>query len=136
MMALRYILLFFVAWVSSCKPVASGPDGQGTGKARVLSVKDFLEAYRKEPAGEAMLIDLRTPPEFNDGFVPGAVMINFLEDDIDLQLGGLDKSKTYYLYCQEQSRSTRCQRKMEDMGFNRVYIMQGGYEAYLHSGSK
>lgn len=133
-MAWRLAFLIFFTWSAACKPSVSGSAPPGKKDSRALNVQDFLEAYRKEPAGQAMLIDLRTPPEFEDGFIPGAVMINYLEDDIDLQLGRLDKSKTYYIYCQQEGRSVLCIQKMENMGFKKVYLMKGGYDAFLLSG--
>ena len=78
-----------------------------------------------------MLLDLRTPPEFNDGYIKGAVMINFLEDDIDSQLNKLDKTKKYFIYCQQGARSSRCMEKMKGMGFTQVYNLLDGYAGYL-----
>ncbi|MBK7608257.1 MAG: rhodanese-like domain-containing protein [Saprospiraceae bacterium] len=57
-----------------------------------LSIEQFMSAYGRERKASAMLIDVRTPPECNDGYINGAVMINFLDDDLDKQLGMLDKN--------------------------------------------
>lgn len=101
-----------------------------------LEVIPFMERYHKAPKSDVMLIDLRTPPEFDDGYIPGAVMINYLENDIDQQLSLLDKNKTYFIYCLQGARSSKCLDKMAAMGFTKVYNMIGGYELYLKSGVK
>lgn len=104
--------------------------------ANDLEVKAFLDQFHAMGKSEAMLIDLRTPPEFDDGYIPGAILINYLESDIDHQLGLLDKSRTYFIYCQQGARSTKCLDKMAALGFTKTYNLLGGYEAYLRSGLK
>lgn len=97
---------------------------------KTLELMEFMSSYLKEKTGEAMLIDLRTPPEFDSGYIKGAVLINYLEDDIDHQLNLLDKTKKYYIYCAQGGRSGKCMDKMKKMGFTQVSNLQGGYEAY------
>jgi rhodanese-related sulfurtransferase len=78
-----------------------------------------------------MLIDLRTPPEFEAGTINGAVMINFLDSDIDQQLDKLDRNKSYYVFCEQGARSKKCMDKMKGMGFKRVYNLVGGYNEMM-----
>jgi len=101
-----------------------------------LDVQTFLKNFRQQSKTEAMLIDLRTPPEFDDGYIPGAILINFLESDIDQQLSLLDKNKTYFIYCLQGARSSKCLDKMHTKGFTKVFNLIGGYEAYQLSGIK
>jgi rhodanese-related sulfurtransferase len=104
-----------------------------------LEVQPFLDNLRrldKSDKSQVMLIDMRTPPEFDDGYIPGAIMINYLENDIDQQLGQLDKNKTYFVYCQQGARSSKGVDKMLAMGFKKIYYLIGGYEAYQSSGLK
>lgn len=101
-----------------------------------LEVLPFLDNLRRLDKSQAMLLDMRTPPEFDDGYIPGAIMINFLENDIDQQLGQLDKNKTFFVYCQQGARSSKGVDKMLAMGFKKIYYLIGGYEAYQSSGLK
>lgn len=100
------------------------------GEIKDLPLQEFMKRYSQESKESAVLIDVRTPPEYNDGYIKGAIMINFLDEDIDKQLGMLDKSKTYYLYCQQGGRSTKCMNKMKAMGFKTIFNLIGGYSAY------
>ncbi len=96
-----------------------------------LPVNDFLDLYSKETKQSAMLIDLRTPPEYQDGYIPGAVMINFLDAEFDHQLSLLNKNTRYYIYCQQGGRTDKCIPKLKALGFQNVYLLKGGYEAFL-----
>ncbi len=96
-----------------------------------LALIDFMRSYTSETAGNAMLIDLRTPPEFESGTINGAVMINFLDSDIDQQLNKLDRNKSYYLFCEQGARSKKCMEKMKSMDFKKVYNLVGGYNAMM-----
>jgi phage shock protein E len=99
-----------------------------------IPVEEFIKSYRSAPEGTAMLLDVRTPPEYNDGYIKGAVLINYLDDDIDQQLAALDRSKKYFVYCQVGGRSNKCMEKMKALGFTQVFNLAGGYEAYSKSG--
>ncbi|MBK8777532.1 MAG: rhodanese-like domain-containing protein [Saprospiraceae bacterium] len=123
-----FFLLIACAFIS-CKENVKSSENKVT-EFKDLSIEQFMSAYGRERKDSAMLIDVRTPPEFNDGYINGAVMINFLDDDLDKQLGMLDKNISYYIYCQQGGRSKKCMDKMKTMGFNRVYNLLGGYEAY------
>lgn len=149
---MKPIYLFVLIGILSCKPKSdlqtarmeapSNPKpfeplaSYATHPEHDLEVKPFLDLWHQMKPSGAMLIDLRTPPEFDDGYIPGAILINFLENDIDQQLALLDKSKTYFIYCQQGARSSKCLDKMKAMGFTRIYNLPGGYEDYLRSGIK
>jgi len=76
------------------------------------------------------LIDVRTPNEFNQGSLDGALNIDFRSQNLENQLNTLDKSKPVFIFCQSGGRSGKCYKKMKDMGFSEVYDMAGGYGAW------
>lgn len=131
---MKYILLLGALFIFSCKQSQNSSSDSAEVNAskefKDLALVDFMKAYTAEPSGAAMLIDLRTPPEYNDGTINGAVMINYLDDNINQQLEALDKSKKYYIFCAQGGRSKKCMDKMQSMGFSRVYNLLGGYEGY------
>lgn len=96
-----------------------------------LALIDFMRSYTSEAVGNAMLIDLRTPPEFESGTINGAIMINYLDDDIDQQLDKLERNKSYYIFCEQGARSKKCMDKMKGMGFKKVYNLVGGYNEMM-----
>ena len=79
----------------------------------------------KATAG-AQVVDVRTPEEFSEGYLKGAVNINWNEDDFETNVAKLDKNKPAFVYCRVGKRSSAAAKKMRDMGFKEVYELDGG----------
>ncbi|MFO7256770.1 MAG: rhodanese-like domain-containing protein [Bacteroidota bacterium] len=82
----------------------------------------------------AILIDVRTPKEVEEGHIEGARNINVDSRNFKKQVKDLDRSRSYYLYCGSGVRSSRAARIMIDMGFDSVYSVQGGIKAWKAAG--
>lgn len=82
----------------------------------------------------AQILDVRTPAEWNEGIIEGAIMANIYEDDFDQQLEKLDKDKPVAVYCKSGGRSGQAMAKMHDMGFKEVYNLNGGIGAWNNAG--
>lgn len=74
----------------------------------------------------AVLIDVRTPEEFNTGHIPGAMNIDISSYEFKNRISQMDKSGSYYLYCRSGSRSYTAGKMMKNMGFEKVYNLEGG----------
>jgi rhodanese-related sulfurtransferase len=94
---------------------------------------DELKKKTEIPTG-AVVIDVRTPEEVEEGHIKGAKNINVDSRNFKKQVKNLDKSLTYYLYCGSGVRSSRAARVMIDMGFDSVYSVQGGIKAWKAAG--
>ena len=79
-----------------------------------------------ENTPDAVLIDVRTPAEFNGGKLPGAKNIDMFSKDFLTQIDKLDKDKTYLLYCRSGNRSGQACNIMAGRGFTKLYNMAGG----------
>lgn len=79
-----------------------------------------------EPAGQielspaARLIDVRTPTEFSEGHVQGAVNIDVSAADFEAQIATLDKETPYNVYCRSGNRSAAAVEIMRNAGFTNV----------------
>lgn len=68
----------------------------------------------------ARLLDVRTPGEFADGHLDGA--INIPLGDLDRRMSELDpKDRPIVVYCRSGSRSARAADKLEGAGYNAVH---------------
>src|SRR5438034_351750 len=77
---------------------ASGTPGAGD-VSQVPKIKlDEFEKMRQQK--DVTILDVRTPKEFADGHVPGAVNIDWRSRDFAEKVANLDKSKKYVLHCQ------------------------------------
>lgn len=81
----------------------------------------------KMQADNTVILDVRTPGETQEGMIENAVAIDFTAPDFLEKIGQLDKDKTYLVYCQSGGRSARACEKMSDLGFQKLYNLEGGY---------
>lgn len=95
-------------------------------------VKDIsiVELPRLAKVGNTILLDVRTPEEFEAGYIPNATHINFYDSDFKTRINKLDKSHTYIVYCKSGYRSGKTAQMMLDLNFKHVYNLTGGYDAY------
>lgn len=89
-----------------------------------VSVRDVVKMLSKV---KPIIIDLRTPREFNQGHLKGAQNINFYSANFVKKLKALDKTKPYLIYCAVGGRSGRTFDAMKKMGFQQVFHMNEGY---------
>lgn len=85
---------------------------------------------RLAAATKPQLIDVRTPEEFADGNIEGAVNINIKADDFLGKINDLDKTQPVFVYCQAGGRSKRCAEKMKSLGFSEIYELKTGYSGW------
>ena len=100
-------------------------------KVQKIDVEQF-DKMRHER--DAVVLDVRTPDEFNKGHVPGAVNINLNDPTFDKKTSQLDKSKTYLVHCARGVRSARASSKLSAMGFEHLYDFAGGFDGWKKAG--
>ena len=66
----------------------------------------------------ALLVDVRTPGEFMEGHLPGA--LNLPLDQLQQVAGSLDPQRTVVLYCRSGNRSGHAAQLLEGLGFAEV----------------
>ena len=90
-----------------------------------LSQDEWAEQLANDD--NAVILDVRTDAEIADGIIPNAIHIDIYkgQDFID-EIGALDKSKNYYVYCRSGNRSGQACQIMEQLGFENAYNLEGG----------
>ncbi len=83
---------------------------------------------------EIVLVDVREKHEWNEGHIPDAVHVprGFLELQIEEAVP--DKSKTVVLYCAGGVRSLIAGTTLQQMGYQNVISMSGGFGQWKGSG--
>jgi rhodanese-related sulfurtransferase len=86
------------------------------------------QALIRERAGapDFAILDVRTPGEFAEGHVAGAVNMDVQAPDFEARLRPLDRAKTYLVYCRTGNRSRGAIQAMERLGFRSVFHMTEG----------
>jgi len=73
-----------------------------------------------------VILDVRTPEEYADGHIAKAINLDYNSETFRDELGKLDKSKTYLIYCRSGRRSAGARDMMEELSFKTVYHMTAG----------
>ena len=86
------------------------------------------EQFRKEAKKpNTVIIDVRTPEEFQAGHIEGAVLMDYLETEKFVkQVVALDPDKQYLLYCRTGKRSMNAATIMKTKGFTKVSDLKDG----------
>ena len=91
-----------------------------------LSQEEWSEQLQQD--GNAMVLDVRTPEELEEGFITNATNIDFyLGQQFLEEIGKLDKGKNYYVYCRSGNRSGQACAIMNSLGFKNTYNLAGGF---------
>lgn len=98
-----------------------------------LSATDFAAASKR--AGTT-IIDVRTPAEFADGHLPGAVNIDVQSPDFAARIAQLDPGATYAVYCRSGNRSAAALQLMQSAGLRSAYHLGGGIGAWQEAGGE
>jgi rhodanese-related sulfurtransferase len=80
------------------------------------------------------LVDVRTPNEYNEGHLPNALNIDFLDKNFEINIQQLDKTKPVIVYCQRGSRSAKCASQLIANGFVKIYDLDNGFSKWKSSG--
>lgn len=67
-----------------------------------------------------ILLDVRTPTEFAEGRLSGAINIDVHAADFEEQLAALDPGAEYLVYCRSGNRSTQAIARMAELGFSQL----------------
>jgi molybdopterin/thiamine biosynthesis adenylyltransferase/rhodanese-related sulfurtransferase len=102
---------------------------------QVIPEQGPVELRRRLDAGEPLvLIDVRDPDEYRDGFIEPASNISrgFLEFRIGA--AATDPSTPIVLYCQTGLRSMLAAKSLRELGYQNVINLQGGFQRWAQSG--
>jgi rhodanese-related sulfurtransferase len=109
----------------------TGCGGSSSG-IELVSAVDAADIIAEDSG--AIILDVRTPEEFGEGHIEGAVNIDFYAADFAARLAGLDPEASYVVYCRSGNRSAETAKLMADLEFSRVDEIEGGILAWNAAG--
>jgi rhodanese-related sulfurtransferase len=90
-----------------------------------LSQEEWASQVSQDP--NAIILDVRTEDEWNEGFIPNAVFNDIYGGQAFVyHLDELDKTKNIYVYCKSGGRSGQACAVMSQLGFENVFNLEGG----------
>lgn len=98
---------------------------------REIEEKDIgLEEAKQLQNEGAMLIDVRSPQEFREGHLDGAISIPEYDIKKEIEKIVLDKNKNIVVYCSSGGRSKKAQKTLNKLGYQNVYNVYNGFINY------
>jgi thioredoxin len=99
-------------------------NGQTNAKYESIAPMNFAEKIKTTT--QAAIIDVRSPEEFAGQHIDNAINIDWNGDNFDKKIGKYDKSKPIFVYCMSGGRSKKAAEKLSELGFTKIYELQGG----------
>ncbi|MCQ0110235.1 Rhodanese-related sulfurtransferase [Zhouia amylolytica] len=94
-----------------------------------LTQQEWVEQLEKDD--NAVILDVRTDEEVEDGYIPNSVHIDiYMGQGFIDEVEKLDKSKNYYVYCRSGNRSGQACTLMGQLGFESTYNLLGGFNEW------
>lgn len=110
----------------------SGSDLVAEARTRIREI-DAAAAIAQEGKAETIFLDVREPAEWNLGHVPNAVHIprGQLESRVEALVG---RDRKIVVYCAGGSRSALAADTLQQMGYDNVASLSGGFRAWAEGG--
>lgn len=89
-----------------------------------LDAQSFAQRMNNDE--NAVVIDVRTPMEYDQGHLTGSLLIDINSPSFVNEIGKLDKTKSYYIYCKSGGRSWHAGNYMLKQGFQSVAHLAPG----------
>lgn len=102
------------------------------GTVPLVFPQQFTTWYHEDP--ELVLLDIRSPEEFEVSHITGAQLIDydrFKPEDV----AHLSRNSKVVVYCSVGYRSERIGEKMQELGFQEVYNLYGGIFNWKNQGN-
>ena len=125
----RTVVLAAVAALAlaACSSASAEPDAPPAFDGAHVSASAFALAV--EQPGVTVL-DVRTPAEFAEGHLPGAVNVNVEGPTFAAEVAALDPDADYAVYCRSGNRSRVAIDYMAETGITRTLGLEGGVGAW------
>lgn len=127
----------FIAMIAVAAAVISGCGSSGSKVSgqvgiQTVPVDSFEQKLSKTPS--RLLLDVRTPGEFEGGHIKGAVNMNVQGGDFEASASKLDTNLPVFVYCLAGGRSAHAAEILQGMGFKTIYNLDGGMGAWNGAG--
>lgn len=121
------LVLLVVAYLAVTGGFNAAPASNNANTESVSSAPQLISpaAYQEQFAenAEHVLIDVRTPEEFNSGHIAGA--INIPVQELPQRLAEVPTGQPVVVYCRSGSRSATAAQILDEAGYEAVYDLGG-----------
>ena len=135
-----FIILKQLSPSDKSQGIKNQPEVKSTKTEEVTVVIDIsvgdADLLIKENAdsGNFVILDVRKLEEFKSGYIENAKNIDYSSQNFKDEIGELDKTNTYIVYCRSGNRSGEASKIMKDLGFKKIYNLEGGISQWQAEG--
>ncbi len=121
------IWLFGLVLLSGGGLVWASLQGRGTTLTQVQATQMLNQ-------DKAVVLDVRPASEFSSAHMPGAINVPLA--DMPIKIGQLSKyqSQSIIVVCQTGAQSRKARSQLKKVGFNDVYVLNGGITEWQSQG--
>ena len=121
----KYLKLSIIVFVTligvSCNNSKPSKKVTKNGEINIVTPQEF-----KNKLENNILVDVRTPKEFQQGHIEGAVNINLFDKTFLDQFTKFKKTDPIFIYCRSGNRTSSARKKLANIGFTKIYDLHGG----------
>ena len=128
---IRLLCLGMAVFAFFCRPGKARAEGEYRNLSPAQA-RDLIEKKGGNP--DFVLLDVRTPGEFRSERIGGAVMVDYNSGTFRSEMAGLERGKTYLVYCRTGNRSNGALKVMREEGFRNLYHLEGGIVKWKEAG--
>ncbi len=120
----------------SCKTNSKESDFQSTNQTNKavssgiiynVSVADFQNALN---LSDATLVDVRTPQEYQQGHLEGAISIDWYQRSFRNNILHIPKDKPILIYCRSGNRTSKTTGVLKSLGYTEIYNLEKGIDQW------
>ncbi len=117
-----FLGLITILSMSSC---STQTDASATGsEPKMINQEEFTSLVKDT---NNVVIDVRTPGEVAEGYIPGTTLFyDYNDSNFESNIEKLDKTKGYVVYCRSGGRSSKAAELLQQKGIKKVYNLDGG----------
>ena len=131
------LLIAVIAFAGSTAAETSQVTSDASAMPGAVEIRDIAIAEVAQLISQddsVVILDIRTPGEFSQGHIKGAMNIDYLAGDFATNLAALDRDKTYVIHCQSGNRSGRSLSQFRELGFQKVLHLDAGFAGWQKAG--
>jgi sulfur-carrier protein adenylyltransferase/sulfurtransferase len=102
--------------------------------AQLRSEIDEVDTASARDLTDAVFVDVREQDEWDEGHIPGAVYVGRGHLESRIETAVPDKGRQLVVYCQSGNRSVFATKTLEELGYENVASLAGGYTDWKRNG--
>lgn len=124
------LLIVCSALIASAFLLSCGPEKESkVVDENVARFDSLMKAFNNE-----QIVDVRTPEEFAEGYISGAVNCDWNDTSFANSIKGLNPFNPVLVYCRSGKRSSEAAEYFRKNGFSQVYELEGGITGWEAAG--